>query len=162
MVLKRSVLITGCSDDGIGSSLALAFAQRGFLVFATARNAASMTKLQNVTNITLLTLDVLDAENIQAAVAIVRKETGGTLDYLVNNAGRTRFMSLLDEDIEEAKKIFDTNVWAPLRMVKAFSSLLIETKGTVVFITSVGGHGNVPWQGKLGSYWLWQISDINI
>ncbi|KAH8722688.1 putative hydroxybutyrate dehydrogenase [Phaeosphaeriaceae sp. PMI808] len=147
MAPKGSVLVTGCSDDGIGSALALTFAQRGFHVFATARDTASMAKLQDIESITLLALDVLDAKQIEAAVATVGKLTGGTLDYLVNNAGRTRFMPLLDEDINQAKELFDTNVWAPLQLVQAFSPLLIESKGTVVFISSVSGYLNVPWQG---------------
>jgi len=78
----------------------------------------------------------------------VKRIIGGTLDYLVINAAVGRFMPLLDENIDEAKKIFDTNVWAPLRMVQIFSPLLIEAKGTVVFITSGAGHMNVPWLGR--------------
>jgi len=147
MAPKGSVLITGCSDDGIGSALTLTFVKRGFRVFATARNTASMTRFQDF-NVTLLALDVLDAKQIEATVAIVSKETGGKLDYLVNNAGCTRFMPLLDEDIEETKEFYDTNVWALLQLVQAFSPLLIEAKGTVVFIASVYSHLNVSWQGK--------------
>jgi len=149
MTPERSVLITGCSDGGIGSALAAAFVQRGFRVFATARNTASMTKLQDLSNVTLLELDILDAKQIEGTVTTINKETGGTLDYLVNNAGRNRFMPLLDEDINEAKKLYDTNVWGPLRLVQAFSPLLIEAKGTVVLITSVSGYLNVPWQGNI-------------
>jgi len=148
MATKGSVLITGCSDDGIGSALALTFAQRGFRVFATARNTGRMTKLQDLDNVTLLTLDVLNAKAIEAAVKAVSKETNGTLNYLVNNAGCNRFMPLLDEKIDDAKKIYDTNVWGPLQLVQAFSSLLIEARGIVVFISSVSGYLNVPWQGK--------------
>ncbi|KAL9106014.1 MAG: hypothetical protein Q9227_008922 [Pyrenula ochraceoflavens] len=147
MASKASVLVTGCSDDGIGCALALAFARRGLRVFATARNTASMTNFQGLSNVTLLLLDVLDQKQIHDAVAKISKETGGTLDYLVNNAGRNRFMPLLDENIEEAKELYDTNVWAPLRLVQAFSPLLIEAKGTVLFIASVSGYLNVPWQG---------------
>lgn len=162
MVPKGSVLVTGCSDDGIGSALALAFAQRGFCVFTTARNTAGMTKLRDLDNVTLLTLDVLDAKQIEAAVGAVSKETGGTLNYLVNNAGRNRFMPLLDEDIEEAKKLYDTNVWGPLQLVQAFSPLLIEAKGTVVFISSVSGYVNVPWQGEIAPRLLQHLSDIDL
>jgi short-subunit dehydrogenase len=35
---KQSVLITGCSKDGIGDALAQEFFSRGFRVFATARD----------------------------------------------------------------------------------------------------------------------------
>ncbi|KAF2025506.1 NAD(P)-binding protein [Setomelanomma holmii] len=134
----KSVLITGCTDGGIGSVLALTFAQRGLLVFAAARKLAKMANLSNLPNVKLLELDVTDRAQVQAAVALVRKETGGTLDYLVNNAGQTRYLPLLDEDsdFEEAKAVFDTNVWGQLRMVQAFVPLLTEAKGTLVYISS--------------------------
>lgn len=148
MVLKRSVLITGCSDGGIGSALALAFNKRNFLVYATARAVDNMKELQDRDGIILLSLDILNAKQIEEVVDVVSKDTSGTLDYFVNNAGRTRFMPLLDEDIDAAKTLYETNVWAPLRLVQAFSPLLIKSKGTIVFNTSVSGYLNVPWQGN--------------
>jgi 1-acylglycerone phosphate reductase len=145
----KSVLITGCSDDGIGSALALTFAQRGLLVFAAARNPSKMSKLANLSNVHLLTLDILKPEDVRAATAVVKKETGGSLDYLINNAAQTRYMPLLDEDPDMgmAKELFELNVWSQLRVVQAFTPLLIAAKGTVVYISSISGHTNVPWNG---------------
>lgn len=57
-------------------------------------------------------------------------------------------MPLLDENIEDAKSIHNTNVWGPLAVTKAFAPLLIKAEGTIVFITSVAGHLNTPYQGK--------------
>lgn len=142
----KSVLITGCSDGGIGSALALAFEQRGLHVFATARNIAKMSELQG-RNITLLTLDTTVPEQIKEAVDAVKKATG-TLDYLVNNAARNHFRPILDENIEETKNLFNTNVWGPLAVTQAFSPLIIKAKGSFVFITSIAGYGNTPWMGK--------------
>src|SRR4051812_11668931 len=133
----KSVLITGCSDGGIGSALAITFASRGLLVFAGARSVGKMTKLSSLPNVHLLELDVLKPEAIRAAVGAVRKETGGSLDYLVNNAGQARYMPALDEDIEKAKELFDLNVWSVLRMVQAFTPLLMASKGNVVYISSL-------------------------
>lgn len=147
MVIKPTVLITGCSDDGIGSGLALTFHERGYHVFATARNIEKMTKLRDVPDVTLLTLDVLNQAHIDAAVQAVQKHTGGTLNYLVNNAGRNHFMPVLDEDLDFTRKMFDTNVWAPVTITQAFAPLLIRAKGTAVFITSIAGHLNVPYMG---------------
>jgi NADP-dependent 3-hydroxy acid dehydrogenase YdfG len=84
----KSVLITGCTNGGIGSAMALAFAQHGLLVFAAARKVSKMTNLDNLPNVKLLELDVTDTAQIRSATELVRKETGGTLDYLINNAGR--------------------------------------------------------------------------
>jgi 1-acylglycerone phosphate reductase len=145
----KSVLITGCSDGGIGSALALAFAQRGLLVFASARNITKMSGLANMPNVRLLTLDITKPEEVRAALAAVKKETGGSLDYLINNAAQARYMPLLDEDpnFEQAKELFELNVWSQLRMVQAFAPLLIEAKGTVVYISAVSARLNFPWIG---------------
>ena len=147
MAQKDSVLITGCSDGGIGSALATIFAQHGFLVFATARNVNKMSKLADVPDVKLLALDVTNSTQIQAVLDLVRKDTGSSLTHLINNAGRNYYMPLLDEDIDAARKIFDVHVWGPLAVSKAFIPLLKKAKGSVVFITSVAGHLNEPWHG---------------
>ncbi|EED20039.1 hydroxybutyrate dehydrogenase, putative [Talaromyces stipitatus ATCC 10500] len=145
---QQSVLITGCSDDGIGYGLALTFQQRGYLVFATTRDAKKMSKLQDLPNVTLLALDVTEPSQIAAAAKVVSNQTGGTLDYLINNAGRNHFMPILDEDLNATRAIFETNVWGPVAVTQAFAPLLIKAKGNIVFITSISGYVNVPWMGS--------------
>jgi 1-acylglycerone phosphate reductase len=142
-----SVLITGCSDGGIGSALALTFQQRNFQVFATARNIAKMSELRDLKNVTLLTLDITNSEQIKSVVGAVAKATGGMLDYLVNNAARNHFRPILDENLEETKDLFNTNVWGSLAVTQAFSPLVIRAKGSLVFVTSIAGYGNTPWMG---------------
>ncbi|KAI0893063.1 NAD(P)-binding protein [Annulohypoxylon nitens] len=89
--------------------------------------------------------------DIQAARDAVREETGGTLTFLINCAARNHFMQLLDEDIEAGKALYDTNVWGPLAVTQSFAPLLIKAKGTVVFITSLSGYLNVPYQGTFAA-----------
>jgi 1-acylglycerone phosphate reductase len=147
-----SVLITGCSDDGIGYGLAAVFQKRGYHVFATARNPEKMSKLKGLDNVTLLTLDVTDKAQITAAVNAVREQTNGTLDYLINNAGRNHFMPILDEDLDVTRKLFENNVWGPLAVTQFFAPLLKQAKGTLVFLTSVSGYINVPYMGGYLSF----------
>lgn len=148
MSAKGSVLITGCSNGGIGSGLALAYQQRSYQVFATARNIEKMSDLKGLPNLNMLQLDVLSPESIHAAVNAVAEKTGGTLSVLINNAGSFHCMPLLDDDIEAAKKTFDTNVWGPLALTKAFAPLLMKDRGTLVNITSIAGHNAMPYSGK--------------
>lgn len=141
----KSVLITGCSAGGIGFALAEEFQARGFHVFATARTRSKISNIENLPNITFIPLDVANSSMRSAAVEIVNAHTGGTLDYLVNNAGRNYFMPTLDVDIEDAKRMFDTNFWGALAVTQAFAPLLIAAKGTIVNICSISSHINVPW-----------------
>lgn len=136
----KSVLITGCSEGGIGYALAVAFAQRQLNVIATARDLTKMASLTKYSNITLLALDVTDPAQIAAVVEQVSNKTGGTLDYLVNNSGVSYMMPALDSDIEEGKKMFEVNFWAVLRMIQAFAPLLIAARGTIVNIGSLLGY----------------------
>jgi NAD(P)-dependent dehydrogenase (short-subunit alcohol dehydrogenase family) len=133
----KSVLVTGCSAGGIGQAIAYAFHQKGYHVFATARTPSKIpSTLSSAPNVTVLELDVLSSDSIAAAVQSVSAKTGGRLDVLVNNAGQASVMPALDVDIEEAKKIFNLNFWAPLAMLQAFAPLLIEARGCLVNNTS--------------------------
>ncbi|KAI0382529.1 short-chain dehydrogenase/reductase [Hypomontagnella monticulosa] len=131
--LRKSVLITGCSAGGIGAALAEVFREKGYRVFATVRNPSKIPQtLSSATNVTVLKLDVLSSESIAAAVESVTKETGGTLDVLINNSGESKMLPALDQPLEEGKKIFDINFWAPFAMLQAFVPLLIAAKGCLV------------------------------
>lgn len=137
---RKSVLITGCSEGGIGGGLADAFHEKGYHVFATARTPSKISQpLAKSPNVTVLSLDVLSSESIAAAVESVTQVTGGKLDVLVNNSGAIMIMPALDVSIEEAKGLFDLNFWAVLAMIQAFAPLLIKAKGYIVNNTSVCG-----------------------
>jgi 1-acylglycerone phosphate reductase len=146
---KKSVLITGCSTGGIGWAMAKNFHQRGFYVFATARDISRIDNLLNLSDIEILELDVTIPKTIAQCKEIVVKRTGGRLDVLLNNAGIEFNSPLLDTDLEEAKKLFDVNVWGPLAMVQAFAPLLIEAGGVVFNQSSIYGVLNMVWAGRL-------------
>ncbi|KAI2784133.1 hypothetical protein F4815DRAFT_501953 [Daldinia loculata] len=129
MSSRETVLITGCSDGGIGSELAIVFQECGFHVFATARNPSKMSKPRDLPNVTLLTLDVVKPTDIKAAVEAVSKETGGSLNYFISNAGRNHFMPILDEDLDTVRNLFEINLVAPISLTQAFAPLLIKAKG---------------------------------
>ncbi|KAF6228565.1 hypothetical protein HO173_011868 [Letharia columbiana] len=146
MTLK-SVLITGCSAGGIGFALVEAFQKRNLHVFATARDPSKMSQLDKIPNVTLLSLDPTSPASVQTAVETVRAQTGGTLDYLVNNAGQTTIMPTLDFDIETAKEMYDINVWGMVRVTQEFAPLLVAAKGTLVSISSISTSVITPWMG---------------
>ncbi|KAI1262132.1 NAD(P)-binding protein [Xylariaceae sp. FL1019] len=151
MPTKGSVLITGCSDGGAGSALAMEFQARGYLVFASSRGLTTMSKLRDVPNVQLVQLDVTKKADIESALETIQTATGGTLTFLVNCAALNHYMPLLDESIDAAKSLFETNVWGVLAVTQAFTPLLMKAKGTAVFISSVSGYLNVPYQGAFAA-----------
>ncbi|KAF1951582.1 NAD(P)-binding protein [Byssothecium circinans] len=148
---SKTVLITGCSDNGIGSALAKVFHERGYHVFAAARNLAKMKWLEGLDNVTPIVLDVTKPADIKAAVETVTKATDGKLDHLINNAARNHFMPILDAEVDAVRDLFETNYFAPLSVTQAFAPLLIKAKGQVTFITSISGYVNTPWMGLYAS-----------
>ena len=137
---KRTVFITGCSEEGLGAALAVAFHETGLRVYATARNPAKMAQL-TARGIETLTFDVQSDSSIAACVGKI-----SSLDILVNNAGATFFMPVVDVSIAEAKKTFDLNVWFYIAVTQAFMPLLLKSKGMIVNQTSVGGVTTLPFQ----------------
>ena len=137
---KRTVLITGCSDGGLGSALAIAFHQAGLRVYATARNASKLTALTSL-GIETFTLDVQSDSSIAACVSQL-----SSLDILVNNAGAIYTMPFSDLSLAEAKKLFDLNVWSYLAVTQAFLPLLLKSKGMIVNQTSGASAVTIPFQ----------------
>ncbi|XDG10124.1 hypothetical protein ABKA04_009739 [Annulohypoxylon sp. FPYF3050] len=141
----KSVLITGCSDGGIGAALAAEFQAQGCQVFATARNVNKMESLSKL-GVQTLELDVNSDASIAAAVAAVKKDADGKLDILINNAGISYVMPFTDSKIEEHRRVIETNVVAVLAVTHAFLPLLIEAKGTVATVGSINEVFNPPFQ----------------
>ena len=140
---KKTVLITGCSPGGIGYALAREFSARGLLVFATARHEKALSVLESLEGIEALPLEVTSPESISQLKEYITKRNGGSLDYLVNNAGRNYTIPALDLDFSEVEDCFDTNVISVMRMCQAFGPLLIQARGTIINIGSAAA--NLPY-----------------
>ncbi len=119
--MEKTILITGCSS-GIGEALAREFHRRGHRVYATARRRDSLAALE-AQGLRGLVLDVDDDASIAAAIEAVRQEAG-QLDLLVNNAGVPGVGAALDLARDDLRRIYETNVIAPVRMTAAALPLL--------------------------------------
>ncbi|KAJ8063637.1 hypothetical protein OCU04_007505 [Sclerotinia nivalis] len=135
----RSVLITGASDGGIGAALAHEFHKHNLLVFACVRDPQKAIQLSKLPNTHILTRDVTSSASIAAAAKAVRdiNQRRG-IDILVNNSGVVFTMPLVDTSFEEGKKLFDVNFWGALAVIKGFTAQLVEGRGMVVHVSSVG------------------------
>ncbi|KAK3701342.1 hypothetical protein LTR37_015564 [Vermiconidia calcicola] len=138
---KRTVLITGCSEGGMGAALAREFHNAGLHVYATARDVSKMKSLEAL-GIETLPLDIQSDPSIEACAKQISR-----LDILINNAGGQMTMPIADLSILEAKKLFDLNVWGHIAMTQAFLPLLLKSpKAIIANHTSVGAGMAIPWQ----------------
>ncbi|THV00597.1 oxidoreductase [Dendrothele bispora CBS 962.96] len=160
---QRVVFITGCTDGGIGAALALTLAKKGCIVYASSRSVSSMTGLTH-DNIRKLAVDVtLDASIKSAVEEIYEKE--GKLDVAIANAGIGLTKPLLDITIEQAKNLYETNVFGLMRTVHAVIPRMTQQvsnssanskkspswKPLFVVIGSIRAEMSSPWSGLYGS-----------
>lgn len=134
---QKAVLVTG-SSSGIGLKITEKLAANGFYVYAGARKAADLQRLDAMDNVSSVRLDVTVQEEIDAALEFV-KDQGRGLYGVVNNAGVSSFSSLTSGPESEMTFTFDVNVFGPYRINKAFLPLLDESDGRTTTIGSISG-----------------------
>ncbi len=144
---RPAVLVTGAST-GIGRTMTELLASKGYFVYAGARKEQDLRDLNQIPNVQAIRLDVTSKTDIAAAVVTV-EQGGRGLFGLVNNAGVAVAEPLIEMEEEDLAFVFDVNVYGPFRMTKAFSRLLIASKGRVVTTGSISGILSGP---LLGAY----------
>lgn len=145
MTRSRAVLITGCSS-GIGRATAERLAQRGWPVYATARDVGSIQDLAG-RGCKILRLDVTDEASMTAAVATV-EEAEGAVGVLVNNAGYGLHGAIETTPLEQARDQFDTNFFGLVALTQlVLPGMRAQGWGKVVNMSSMGGKLTLPGGG---------------
>ncbi|BDC97819.1 SDR family oxidoreductase [Persicobacter psychrovividus] len=141
--MKKVILITGTST-GVGLSSALAFGRKGYKVYASMRNLAKRTVLEEAAKaenlpVEIIELDVTSMTSIQSAVDLVM-EKEGRLDILLNNAGAGFAKTTEHATEEEIQWQMDVNYFGVVHTTKAVLPIMRKQKcGHVINVTSVGG-----------------------
>lgn len=145
------VLITGCSS-GFGLLTAVHFARAGHTVVATVRDPEGATALRAAAEdeglpIGVAALDVTDPVSVDRAVAGVL-EAHGRIDVAVNNAGISLRAAVEDTSDTDARRVLETNVLGPLRVVRAvLPAMRARRHGVIVNVSSVAGKVAQPFAG---------------
>ena len=133
----KSVLVTGAST-GIGRHLSETLASHGYHVYAGARKDEDLAELNAINNITAVRLDVTKQDEIDAAVAFIAGKGTG-LYGLVNNAGIGNGGAIAETPVEDHSMVYRINVEGVYRVTKAFSPLIIASKGHIATTGSIAG-----------------------
>lgn len=134
---QKAVLVTGASS-GIGLKITEVLAERGVHVYAGARKAEDLKRLDTMENVSSVKLDVTIQSEIDAAVEKITKEGRG-LYGIVNNAGVAIVAPLIEVEEDDLQFQMDVNVFGPYRITKSFAPLIIESKGRITTIGSISG-----------------------
>ncbi|TBW28472.1 SDR family oxidoreductase [Gramella sp. KN1008] len=139
---EKVVLITGASS-GIGKSIATHLSNKGFKVYGTSRKPQDSSKY----TFNFVQLDVTDKPSIEEAVYEVY-EREGRIDILINNAGMGITGPIEEIPEAEMKKVFETNYFGPLHMIKTVLPVMRRQKsGLIINITSIAGYMGLPYRG---------------
>ncbi|KAH7138977.1 WW domain-containing oxidoreductase [Dendryphion nanum] len=144
-IANKTILITGISPGGLGLQTALALAPHSpALLILAARSptalAAAKTEIAAVAPdvpIKHLTLDLSSFRTVRAAATELNgwSDVSG-IDILVNNAGVMSTPWALSEDGVESQ--FATNHLGPWLFTNLIMEKIIQAKGRVVIVSSVG------------------------
>ncbi len=147
----KVVIITGASS-GIGRALTLEMHRRGAHVVIGARSADKIRELEDqyteeTRRIVSLKTDVSVPAECQALVSKAR-DVFGRVDVLVNNAGISMRSLFRDTELGVIRKLMETNFWGTVNCTKFALPYLLESKGIVAGVSSIGGFKGLP--GRTG------------
>jgi len=147
--MKKTVLITGASS-GFGKMLVHKLSVLNqFNIIATLRNSKNdnqhiTEELQALPNVTVLELDVTVQNNIDSVtnqILIQHK----SIDIPINNAGVFGGGLMEAHSIEQVQRLFEINLYAPLRLMKSVLPLMREqNEGLIINVSSMLGFFSIP------------------
>jgi NAD(P)-dependent dehydrogenase (short-subunit alcohol dehydrogenase family) len=127
-------IVTGATT-GIGAATARALHAAGYQVFGTYRKLPTT----NIPGVDYAACDVTSDESVGTAVREVHAKAG-RIDLLVNNAGVGLVGAAEESSLEQARSIFDVNLFGVIRMTNAVLPLMRQQRsGRIVNISSVMG-----------------------
>jgi 3alpha(or 20beta)-hydroxysteroid dehydrogenase len=143
----KTVLITGAAG-GLGETMTRAFAAEGACVAVAARDhhAEEASKLaEEVGNGSLfVALDVADEASWASAVSTI-EQRAGPVSVLINNAAMIALGGVEDVDLDEWRKVIETNLTGDLLSIRAVAPSMRKLGGgSIVMISSIAGLHPTP------------------
>jgi short-subunit dehydrogenase len=147
----RVIIITGASS-GIGEALAQRFAMLGAKVVIAARNFEKLNKLadelkKNASDVLAVKTDVSNESDCRNLIneTVIKF---GKIDILINNAGISMRALFEKTDLNVIRRLMDVNFWGTVYCTKFALPHLLESKGSVVGVSSIAGYKGLP--GRAG------------
>jgi NAD(P)-dependent dehydrogenase (short-subunit alcohol dehydrogenase family) len=100
------------------------------IIYAGVRTPASPSKHfpSRPTNLTILKCDVTNDEDITNCIQTIEHSAYKRVDILINNAGIDNYLSIRDTSPAQLQWVLETNLIAPLRVIKGFIPLLFKSR----------------------------------
>ncbi len=142
---QKTVIITGGSS-GIGKSLVLKYAEEGYAVVFTGRNDERITQvvkeLGKRPHLALKSEVSEEEANQKMVEATINKY--GRIDVLICNAGISMRALFEDVKLDVFKQLMDINFYGAIYATKYALPYLLDSKGTIIAISSINGWRSTP------------------
>jgi NAD(P)-dependent dehydrogenase (short-subunit alcohol dehydrogenase family) len=136
--LQKVVLVSG-STSGIGKAIAARFVYDGFIVIQNSRNKIDQ---RDVIGAKFIEGDVTNYKTCLNLIESIKQEYG-RLDVLVCNVGSGADLAPNNSTEERWSHFLSSNLLSSTYLVDAAISLLMESKGNVIAISSICGSNPV-------------------
>ena len=131
----RVTLITGATGY-LGRALARGFGAAGAKLFLTGRNEEALNGLAKELSARSVVADLTE-ESAAASVVNHVVEEAGRIDTLIINAGTLADGLVAGLTDEELARVYDLNLWAAFRMLRAaLKPMILNRSGNIVVISS--------------------------
>jgi NAD(P)-dependent dehydrogenase (short-subunit alcohol dehydrogenase family) len=153
--MAKTILVTGASS-GFGRLTAETLSKSGHKVFAGFRSAEGARKQiadeLKAKNIEVLKVDVTDQAGVDKAIVQLLEKSGNKLDVVVNNAGMASAGLSEGFTAEQARDLFEVNVFGVQRVMRATLPVLrAKRAGLVINVGSILGRVTLPFFGLYGA-----------
>ena len=153
--MAKTILVTGASS-GFGRLTAETLSRSGHKVFAGFRSAEGARKQiadeLKAKNIEILKVDVTDQASVDTAIVQLLEKSGNKLDVVVNNAGMASAGLSEAFTAEQARDLFEVNVFGVQRVMRATLPVLrAKRAGLVINVGSILGRVTLPFFGLYGA-----------
>lgn len=141
----KIVVVTG-GTDGIGKAMVAQLLMSGARVATCGRNHDKLYQLQSeFASYPLVTIvaDVSNENDCRRFIERTLKAYGG-IDILINNAGISMRALLKDMSVDVLRTVMDINFFGTVYCTKAALQSLIQSKGTIVGVSSIAGYRGLP------------------
>ena len=138
MILKKNVLITGCSS-GFGLALTKYYIEKGCCVFGISRTKPKFTN----ENFTFISCDLSKVDDIKSSLSKSIKDIG-VLELVYLNAGMLgEIKSSLEISTNELKEVYELNVYTNKELLDILAEVTV--KNIIAISSGAAVNGSKGW-----------------
>lgn len=149
--LDEQVMVITGATSGIGLATARMAARKGVRLVIAARNGEALETLareirEDGGSAVTVAADVGKEEDVRRIADTAKREHGG-FDTWVNNAGGSIYGRCLEVDVEDMRRLFDTNFWGTVHGSRIACETLRTRGGALINVGSEVSDRAIPLQG---------------